>query len=435
MPFTMTDEQQAGATHIYERGETYIIAPMGAGKTVVAYTGAAELLRDGHVKRVLILSTLKICEEVWPHEHLKWEHLCDGEPVALATGKPAARLAALHSDAKMVAINFENLAWLVDQAVFKQFDMLIVDEATKLKSNGTALKSIRRKLAQFNTRVSMTGTPVSENFDQIFYQIMLVDNGASLGRNKQAFLRRYFAPLDFNEYNWALRPECEQELVDAFKHLVVELPDYSDELPPCTEHVRYVLLGSTATDYYQQLERDSVNDDVTADSAAVLVNKLQQVACGFVYGDGESGVFNVHMRKNTALVQACAGAAWPTVIVYQYKEELRRALQIFPNAYQIDQLDAFKHDPHAGRKLLIHPKSAGHGIDLTCASRIVFMSPIWSRDLMRQTIARLYRRGQGSPVEVITLVGKGTVEEEIVRREDEKQTHGELLAARLAARH
>ena len=108
----LDSDQQAAITRLIEHDRTLLIAGMGAGKTVVALTAAAELLDMKAVKRVLVVAPVRVCNLVWATEHMKWSHL-QGLTVALATGTPAKRRDAFSSDAQIVVVNIENIAWMV----------------------------------------------------------------------------------------------------------------------------------------------------------------------------------------------------------------------------------------------------------------------------------------------------------------------------------
>jgi len=410
--------QEAVVGHIVETGAALLIGPMGSGKTLTALTAIDECLR-GHNKRFLIVAPKKVCEQVWAQEAEKWG--LSRLNVAICTGPPEARVAGLSSSANVCVINFENLAWLFsDPAQYARFDGLCIDEVTKLKAGGKAFKSIRRHIQRFSTRVAMSGTPVSEDFTGLFYQAMLVDDGAAYGRNKQDWLEKYFRTTDYRGYQHEL--VSADALLEPFKHNIVTLPSYSAELPAIREHV--ITVPDCCTREYEHLRRHMSVSGVTAANAAVLTNKLQQAAGGFLYDD-DGGTQQIHNHKLKWLAGSTLGT--PAVVVYQYAEELARLKALLPGAHEIKDVEEWR---AGGGVLLIHPKSAGHGLDLTAAAVMVFMSPIWSRDLTRQTIARIWRRGQRKACEVYTLVGAGTIEEQIVARERGKAAyHAVLLSA------
>lgn len=76
--------------------------------------------------------------------------------------------------------------------------------------------------------------------------------------------------------------------------------------------------------------------------------------------------------------------------------------------------------------LLMSLSSAAHGLNITAASWVFFLSPVWRRDIEAQAIKRAHRIGQKSEVHVETLVLKDTLEEEIyLRRNELAETNGE----------
>lgn len=440
-------EQQAAVTHIYENDSTYLIGQMGSGKTVVALTAAMELLRDASpepafeggdddVRRVLVVAPPRVITDVWSKEHTTWSHLSHLN-VGIARGTPEERLNVVRTDAEIVVLSFDTLPWFFETfGGTHGFDMLVIDEITKMKAGGVAFKALRKRLNDFKVRVVMTGTPVAESWTDLFYCMLACDGGALFGRNKQAFLNKYFYPVDFERRNWAILPHCIDTVTDLISDTVVVLPDYVDQLPPLTEEVFDVGLGPHAREYYDTFERDSINDVATADSAAVQVGKLQQIASGFIYPDEEYAL-PVYVHDEKLAAAGRLSQEGPTIFVYQFKEELGRLKERFPDGAQLGVSD--KQDAatlalwRSGEleQLFLHPKSAGHGLDLTAGCRMVIMSPIWSRDLMRQVIARIWRRNQTEPCWVRILCAVNTVDGDIVAREQGKGGHMELLMGRL----
>ncbi|KAG0266854.1 hypothetical protein BG011_000469 [Mortierella polycephala] len=68
---------------------------------------------------------------------------------------------------------------------------------------------------------------------------------------------------------------------------------------------------------------------------------------------------------------------------------------------------------------IMDTKHAAFGIDLSSASRVYFVSPVWQTATMRQAVKRAHRIGQVRPVYVETLVIKDSFEEAILNRRRE----------------
>lgn len=66
--------------------------------------------------------------------------------------------------------------------------------------------------------------------------------------------------------------------------------------------------------------------------------------------------------------------------------------------------------------LIMDLKLASHGLTITAATRVYFLSPVWKRSIEAQAIKRAHRIGQREPVHVETLILKGTLEEEMYKK-------------------
>ena len=422
----LSKDQQSAITHVYDYGQAYLIGAMGSGKTAIALHAIKELITDGHVKRALVVAPLKVCEQVWRQENIKWDTRLN---IQCAIGKPRIRHGVIANEhVQVVVINFENLAWFFKEGYASLFDMIVIDEVTKLKAGGEAFKALRRHIKNFNTRLVMSATPVEESWEGLFYPFMCVDGGAALGRNKQTFLQTYFMS-DYNGYKWTIKPGADKHLFAKIKDNLILLPDYRHELPDLHEHQVKLPMPSLAIAKYKGMKRDFLLEGATAVNAAVKTGKLQQIACGFVYED-DGGTQQIHLNKMVSLnVLLNRSIGIKTVIVYQFEEELRRLNDALSDQWLTHDIEHWKNS--AVSCLAIHPRSAGHGVDLTLASKIIFMSPLWSRDLTQQTIGRVWRRGQKEPVNVYTLISEDTIEEQVCLREAGKAEHHKLLMEHL----
>jgi hypothetical protein len=167
---------------------------------------------------------------------------------------------------------------------------------------------------------------------------------------------------------------------------------------------------------------------ITAVSAAVVTGKLQQMASGFIY-QTETTASNTPGRMNVTqtpmwfshhkfdlldeLLQENQRAN--TIIVYNYIEELAELKRRYPNAQTINDTKAIERwNDGKIELLLIHPKSAGHGLNLQHGGcKMVFVSLPWSLELYEQTVGRLHRSGQKHDVWVYLLLTNKTIDQRI----------------------
>ena len=90
MGLALRPYQNDAVTFLYERDRAMILAPVGAGKTAITLTAMAETLRDGAVKRWLVVAPKRVCTDVWPVERTKWAaHLTMSIAVSVIAVLPA----------------------------------------------------------------------------------------------------------------------------------------------------------------------------------------------------------------------------------------------------------------------------------------------------------------------------------------------------------
>lgn len=74
--------------------------------------------------------------------------------------------------------------------------------------------------------------------------------------------------------------------------------------------------------------------------------------------------------------------------------------------------------------LVLNPKAAGAGLNITAATIVIHMTPVWNPALEAQASARAHRRGQTLPVTVYRLFYEDTVERVMLDRSAWKQELG-----------
>jgi len=406
----LTPGQQAGVDRLVEWDRTLMVAEMGFGKSVVTLTAIRELLDLGVVTRVLVIAPLRVCGSVWVSEAEKWTHL-QGLRVGWCRGGASEREAVLSSDCDVVVINFELLVWLFRESSERGrglFDGLVVDEISRMRvTGGTQFKALRWALREFSWRVGLTGTPVAEDWRGLHGQMLVVDDGAALGTRADKYLRRYFYPTDYNEYNWELMEGAGEKIARAVRGVVSVAEQYSGELPPLVEIREPVEASEEAGEAMEGLREAGEFDGVVAGSAAVVSGKLEQLACGFLYaseGDSSAVVrYDYQKVDKVAQIVARERERGGVLVCYWFKAELEALRERLFNraggavvlSEARDASEAVERFNRAGGVMLLHPRSAGHGLNLARGgASVVWCTLPWSRDLYLQTNARLWRRGQ-----------------------------------------
>lgn len=433
--------------------------------------------KHGVVRRALVIAPLRVCSLVWPREAAKWADFAHLR-VHVLHGKGKTEGALVDPDIDVLVINPEGLPWLEEAAPRAWSakrsssgwpEMLVVDESTKFKHAGTQrFKILRRMLDRFARRYILTGTPAPNGLLDLFGQVFILDGGGALGRYVTHYRERYFQPVGFGGYTWVPRPYAEQEIYEKLRPLTLRLEakDYL-QLPEKIEAKLPVEFGAEARAQYDELEAEMVlelrSGDVVASGAAGLVSKCHQFVGGHVYAETEAAGERVSELVHTHKLEALRDLidelnGHPLLIAYSYRHELDtlrgmledrfgerirmaefangapyigggaspKAVEAAVNAWNAGELPA----------LLVHPASAGHGLNLQAGGRhLCWYSLTWDLELYEQLVARLWRQGQEGRVFIYQLVAQGTVDETIAAALKRKGRAQSALLAALKERH
>ncbi len=435
--------QRYASEFICDHKESAILLDCGCGKTAITLTAIEELLRDRfEVGKVLVICPIRVAS-VWADEIEKWEHL-RGLRYSVCIGTESQRRYGLAADADIYLINRDVVQWLVDNYSNNwKWDMLVLDELSSFKNHQAkrfkALLKVRGKITRI---VGLTGTPSPNGLMDLWSEYRLLDCGERLGKFIGGYRSRYFRPDKTNGvvvFSYKPLPGSEEQIYRSISDITVSIR-CTDVLhmPEMISSSYEVRMNEGEKEQYNSLKQNLVlglpNGEVTAGNAATLCGKLSQLANGAVYADNGDTV-RIHERKLDALedlIEAANGK--PVLVAYWFKHDLERISERLRSAgIPFSRIDTQNSISKWNAGLipvgLIHPASAGHGLNLQAGgSTIIWFGLTWSLELYQQTNARLWRQGQVSRTVVIQhIVTKGTVDEEILRALSTKETTQENL--------
>lgn len=425
--FTPRPYQRYAIRRIIDTPAVALLLDMGMGKTVSTLTAIDELMYDRFaVQKVLVIAPLRVALSTWRDECEMWEHTRHLR-ISVAVGDLRTREAALAEDADIYVVNRDVVKWLVGYYRAKwPFDMVVVDESSSFKNPASQrFKALRKVRPLVQRVVLLTGTPAPNGLMDLWSQLYLLDRGERLGRTLTEYRERYFRPGQQSGhivYSYDARPGAEQEIFRRIGDICVSMKseDYLT-LPPLVQNVVRVRLPEAAAKRYREMERELVlsigEADITAVSAAALSNKLLQMANGAVY-DIEGKVVKLHDAKAEALDEIISCNEGKSVmVIYSYRHDLETLWQRYPKARELKTADDIR-AWNTGQipLLLVHPQSAGHGLNLQHGGHIVVWYGLtWSLEAYQQTNKRLHRPGQTEPVILHHLVARGTIDEDVMQ--------------------
>lgn len=439
MEYRLHHYQQYAIDFIVENPIAAILLDMGMGKTSLTLMAINRLMyEEFEVSRVLIVAPLRVAKNTWPTEIEKWEQL-NGLRYSIIVGTPTQRKKALEADADIYIINRENLAWLVEgSGIPFGFDMVVVDELSSFKSwQSKRFKSFMRVCPMVKRMVGLTGIPSSNGLMDLFAEFKVLDMGERLGRFIGQYRLGYFRPDRMNGpivYSYKPLPGAEERIYDKIADITISMKaaDYL-EMPELVVSEYPVYMDEKERGIYDAMKENLIvkesESEVTAANAASLSGKLSQMANGAVYSN-DGTVINIHDRKLEALEDIIESACGkPLMVVYWYRHDYSRIAEKLSSLgveHQKLDSDGSIEKWNAGELpvALVHPASAGHGLNLQSGgSAMVWFGIIWSLELYQQTVARLWRQGQSSGTVVIQhIITKGTIDERIMKALQSKDT-------------
>lgn len=432
-PDVLRPYQQRLIGRLYESDAVILLARMGAGKTTIALTAIAELLRDGVIRHALIVAPKRVARHVWPDEIAAWAHT-RGLRYAVLDGSPAQRRARLAdvSARDLTIIGIDVLPWLLSSLRdyprdHVLFDLLVIDEISRLRNPaGVGARAMAKERHRWRMVWGLTGTLRPSTALDLFMPARIVTDGALWGKSFYTWRVKHFYPTDYKGYTWAPFPGAEADLHAGIAPLIADLgPNEMPQLPDLCVIQDRLTLPSAARAHYDTMHRQLVarevtedGDDVLAANAGVATGKLAQIANGFVY-DEAGAVHRLHHAKLDWLADQIEQATAPTLLVYEFvedKEAMAALVRKITGAFLplLSDGGSVIDDWNAGKLPFVglHPASGGHGLNLQHGgATMLWMAPCWSGELWAQTLARLHRPGQERPVVVRVCVAERTVDE------------------------
>lgn len=439
MNYNPYDYQQYATNFIVAHKEAVLLLDVGLGKTVITLTAIKELLDIKEAKRILVIAPLRVAKITWSDEIKKWDHLTDLS-YSVVVGTERQRLKALEKDANIYIINRESVEWLIHKSYKKfNYDMLVIDELSSFKSySAKRFKALMNMRYRLNRVVGLTATPSSNSLMDLFSEYKLIDGGLRLGQFITHYREKYFDPDKRNAnviFSYKLKPFAEKQIYSKIEDITISMKavDYL-KMPPIIYNEIKVELDSKDRKIYDILKKDMIvaleDKEIDAMNAASLSNKLLQMANGSVYGE-EQEVIHIHDKKLDALEEIVEAANGNSVLCsYWYKHDLERIKARFGDkCVEINSEASIrkwnKGDVQIG---LIHPMSAGHGLNLQSGGSIlVWFGLTWSLELYQQTIGRLYRQGQTKSVIIHHIISKNTIDESVMIALKNKEVNQEAL--------
>ena len=433
------------------RNYAWWLAGCGLGKTLAAID-----VSRGH-KRTLILTMKSLIDAVWVEEYENFTYGARYLPLLAGTAKTKARRVDefYHGDKPgAVIVNYETAYRLPLRRW--NFDFVFADESHKLKGyNGKMSQNIAQETGRAALKVAGTGTGWDDRPTDVYGQVRFL--------SPQHYPRkRILGAKPLGPWN-----EFYEEYVDYWERDNIKIPQgYKNQdklakiLAPFTQTMKRgdwldlteaqeivvpITLPKKHMNKYNELRDEMVtrfgDDLVVADNPLVKLLRLHQITGGF-YQPYEPGAGTVPIvdgfTKLATLCDLCETFGdEPFVIYAQYRQSIAlireklSALGISHGELTGEHSDT-RDWLHGKCQALVIQLAAGNaGLNLTRAHFVVYYELSGSNTNHVQSKYRVHRPGQKQDVVYYYLVAKGTVDEAILKRLQDKTVTAEELRSML----
>lgn len=446
----------------------------GTGKTKVLIDDAADLyLNGGIVGRIdtLVVVAPNGVHAQWVNEQVP-EHISPALQwrAAYTSANPSpeerenmSKTLQFKEGLRIICIHIDSLSYqkgveFLREVLLGGNCLLAIDESSRIKAESSKrTKSLIElgKIAKY--RRIMTGTPISQGAEDLYSQFKFLDEDI-LGYGSFYAFRNHFCRLGGFQNKKIVGYVNEQELMDKIdSHTFRVLKDDCLDLPERNYIRREVPMHPEQRKIYEQLRKDFfVELDtgvLTAKMAAQRITRLQQVVNGFIWKNEKKDKYTgavvepfMYQEFPQNRVQACidiineSRPETKIIVWIKFQGDYKLLSEAFekegigftdyvgatPTDQRPAHIERFRNDPKC-KVFLATPRAGGIGLNLTCASEVIWFSRDWSLENELQANDRVHRIGQRHVVNYHFLTTPKTVDDKIDKALKSKQSVADNL--------
>lgn len=415
----------------------YVLNDMGTGKTRSVLWAYDWLRRQGKAGRLLVVAPLSTLSNTWLREVI--ENMAYYK-VNVVYGSKERRLKMLAQPADIYIINHDGIQTVLPELVARQdIDTVVIDELAVYRNpTSKRFKKMRVLLAAKPRAWGLTGSPTPNAPTDAWAQVKLL-TPSNVSNSFVSF--RDQTMLKVSNFKWIPKPSALATVQSIMQPAVRYTLEDVVELPEVVVRNIDVPLGPAQQDAYTKLERHLTAmfdaGEVTAVNAGVLMNKLLQIATGWVYtnargvialdnderletladliesSDRKVLVFTpfIHSLDGISAYLTKEGIANHTVSGETVKKDRDAIFSEFQNRTIADG---------APKCIVAHPQCMAHGLTLNTADTIVWFGPFASLETFEQANRRIRRIGQMFKQQIF-LIGGTKVEKRLYSRLESRQ--------------
>lgn len=311
-----------------------------------------------------------------------------------------------------------------------KWNITVLDEAQAIK-NPDAMRTKYLKKIPSRFPIAVTGTPVENRLTDLW-----------------SIMDYVFPGFLGTRYEFEGRFENESSAASILEPLISPvilrrtIKQVADDLPEKIEIPQSIAISLEMMDEYETIRKKAIEEYTTCSSFQTLLKLRMFCTHPYLLEGGyddpstvspkycrlieileeiienkEQALIFTSFRKMIDILMSDLGKKFPGIYIDWIDGRV-------PIDERQDKVDRFN-ECNMPAVLLLNPKAAGTGLNLTSANHVIHYNPVWNPAVEDQASARAYRRGQTRPVTIHRLFFTDTIEEVMVDRLETKREMAE----------
>jgi superfamily II DNA or RNA helicase len=416
--------QQEGIRFAFEAGRSLNADEMGLGKTIQAIGVCRMFRKECGIEKVLIICPTSLKYQ-WQSEIKRFT----GEDSLVIEGAPHIRKRQYEQNNFYNIISYHAVTNDINAIVTQDFDLVILDEAQRIKNWKTKIAQTVKKI-QTPYCLVLTGTPLENKIEELYSIVQFVDP-YKLGPYYR-FLDYYQVKSDNGKVvGYEHLDEIGVLLKDTLKRrkksdVLLQLPDRMDKN-------LFVPMTGQQMDLHVEFQEEvgklvykwrRLGFLTEKDRQKLLINLNQmRMSCDSTYLFDQTTRHDTKIDELMNILKEYFDGNQEKAVVFSQWERMTRIIAQELDAEGIEYQYLHGGIPSKDRKALfdtfnqsatcrvfLSTDAGSTGLNLQAASLIINMDIPWNPAILEQRIARIHRMGQKNSVSVINFVSRDTIE-------------------------
>lgn len=416
--------QKEGVRFALKTGRCMIADEMGLGKTIQAIAAAEWMVKQHLIRHVLVLCPTSLKYQ-WKHEIERFT----GTEALVVEGNHALRMSQYESSCRYKIVSYNSAANDIRQTGSLKTDLLVMDEAQRLKNWNTQMARAARHIDSPYVIV-LSGTPLENKLQELYSIVQFVD---------QYCLGPYYR---FNELTTTYD---ENGQVVGYKnlHLVRRMlepvllrrrkKDVALELPPRTDKHLFVMMTKEQRrlhdDFRQQLsvlvskwKRTHFLTEGERKRVLLLLNQMRMV-CDSTFILDRQTHYDTKIGELIQIIEDMIENGDEKMVVFSQWERMTRLVCQELERRRIgfvrlcgdvaaskrkELIECFTKETSC--RVFVSTDAGSTGLNLQAGSVVVNLDLPWNPAVLEQRVARVYRIGQERKIQVINFIAEQSIE-------------------------